>query len=440
MQTNKEQFDVVIIGGGLAGLAAAAYLGRAGKRVCLFERSQTLGGRAQTEKREDFLFNIGAHALYRGGYAMEVLKELGVVPQGAMPLPSGGFAIKDGIKHTFPTGPFSLLTTGLFGLGAKLEVAQWLGTLAKLDTDSLMGITVQEWLNKQFVHPVARELLLALIRVSTYSNAPKEMSAGVALKQLKLAVKANVLYLDGGWQTLVEGLRQTAQTAGVEIKTGIKVESVIRNHLGGVEAVKIANGEVYRVDKAVIAAGPVEALKLLEDGQTTSLAKYAKEAIPIKAACLDVALRELPRPKATFALGIDKPYYFSVHSASAKLALGGGALIHTLKYLPLTHNDSPTSIEHELEGVLDLMQPGWRELVVSRKFLPAMIVCHAIDTAKQGGLKARPTPTVEDVPGLFIAGDWVGDKGLLADASLASARDAANLIISCQKDRLALAG
>ena len=40
-----------------------------------------------------------------------------------------------------------------------------------------------------------------------------------------------------------------------------------------------------------------------------------------------------------------------------------------------------------------------------------------------------------DVPGLYVVGDWVGDEGLLVDASLASARKAADLICAAADDR-----
>ena len=45
------------------------------------------------------------------------------------------------------------------------------------------------------------------------------------------------------------------------------------------------------------------------------------------------ALARLPQPRATFALGIDRPLYLSVHSAVAALAPAGGAMIHVAKYL-----------------------------------------------------------------------------------------------------------
>ncbi len=50
------------------------------------------------------------------------------------------------------------------------------------------------------------------------------------------------------------------------------------------------------------------------------LSKAAKEAKPVRMACLDIALSSLPDKDALFALGVDRTLYFSVHSAYAKLA------------------------------------------------------------------------------------------------------------------------
>ena len=53
---------------------------------------------------------------------------------------------------------------------------------------------------------------------------------------------------------------------------------------------------------------------------------------------------------------------------------------------------------------------------------------HAIPTAAQGGLAGRISPAVSDVANLWVVGDWVGQEGMLADASLASAERAATEI------------
>jgi glycine/D-amino acid oxidase-like deaminating enzyme len=61
--------DTIVIGGGIAGLAAAAYLGRAGRRVLVLEKAAALGGRAVTQDHDGFRFNLGTHAFLRWGGA-----------------------------------------------------------------------------------------------------------------------------------------------------------------------------------------------------------------------------------------------------------------------------------------------------------------------------------------------------------------------------------
>jgi len=72
MHSYEHRGDVAVVGGGVAGLAAAALIGRSGRKVRLFEQSHLLGGRAQTKEKDGFYLNIGPHALYRGGRGMEV--------------------------------------------------------------------------------------------------------------------------------------------------------------------------------------------------------------------------------------------------------------------------------------------------------------------------------------------------------------------------------
>src|SRR5690348_7482743 len=125
MSNPSETTRVVIVGGGLAGLAVAAYLGRAGFSVHVVERAKSLGGRARTTERTGFAFNLGPHAVYRNGEAMEVLKELDIPVPGGKPSVDGS-AYFAGSLHRLPINSVSLLATTLFGIGAKAAASTWL--------------------------------------------------------------------------------------------------------------------------------------------------------------------------------------------------------------------------------------------------------------------------------------------------------------------------
>jgi phytoene dehydrogenase-like protein len=413
---------IVVVGGGLAGLASATYLARAGRKVTLYEKARAVGGRAVTTAHGEFRFNLGPHALYVAGEGRAVLEDLGVAVRGGRPPASGSFAMRGGRLDTLPVGPMSLLTTGLLSLGGKLEVSRILAVLPKVNPRTLRGRTTAEWLSGVSGREEVRELLAAIVRVATYAHDPERQGASAAIAQVQRAQRTGVLYLDGGWQSIVDGLRAQAEAAGVRLETDAPVRRVVVD--GTVRGVLLADGR-ERDAVAVVATGsPAQVEALVPD--EPSLRHEAAQAVPVRAACLDVALESVPRPHGRFALGIDAPLYVSLHSAVARLAPEGGGLVHAAKYLgPHEADLRPDEVRRELEEALQLLQPGWRDRVVHERFLPEMVVSNALTT-----IAPRPEPPVPDIPGLFVAGDWVGSEGLLADASLASARAAARAVLS----------
>ncbi|HEY7068155.1 MAG TPA: FAD-dependent oxidoreductase [Chloroflexota bacterium] len=424
--------DAIVVGGGLAGLAAATYLARGGRRVTLFEQAAELGGRARTVRQHEFLFNEGPHAVYLAGVGAQVYRELGVAYHGGSP-GSGAYVVRDGRLHAFPLGPRAFLSSDLLSAGEKLAVLPLVARLIRTDPAPLVRLPLRQWLDRSIPQRRLRQLVEMLIRVSTFSNDPDRQSAGAALAQLQLALKGNVLYLDGGWQTLVDGLRRAAEAAGVCILSHARVAAVLRD--AAVRGVRLADGTSWEAPAVVVAASPAAASALVADGPPTVLRRWAEATTPVLAATLDVALRRLPEPRHLTAYGTEEPLYLSVHSAVARLAPAGGATIHLLRYLGADQDLDAQLVERQLDGLLDLMQPGWRAEAVARRFLPRMVVANALVTAAQGGTAGRPGPAVPDVPGLYVAGDWVGPDGMLSDAGLASARQAARLVLGAEQAR-----
>jgi phytoene dehydrogenase-like protein len=381
--------------------------------VTLFEKAGALGGRAITQNLAGGRFNLGPHALYRAGKAVALLRRLGVSYTGGIPSSSGNLAISGGKLHGFPSGPASILSTSLLTGREKLEAARVVTGIARIDVDALAHKTLAEW-TAVFRHQRVREFVHALTRLSCYANAPELMSAAATLRQLRLALTAKVLYLDGGWQTLVDGLCSVAKAAGVRLEMGQRVDSV---RSGGVQ---LHGGAFHPADSVVIAGSPHVAAQLTG---AASLQRSARELVPVRAACLDLLLTRLPRPRTRFALAIDQPLYLSVHSATARLAPEGMHVLHVAKYLAV--NDVGAVARGELEATLDLVQPGWRAYEVARRFLPEMTVAHAVVTPE-----GRPDVAVRELSGVYVSGDWVGPEGMLADAALASAERVADRILT----------
>src|SRR5579871_6796358 len=97
------EWDVIVVGAGLAGLAAGATATAAGSKTLVLDAHQP-GGRARVTERDGFRFNMGAHALYQGGPAMEVLDALGVQVEGSAPDLSRYRVLAGGRLHLLPAG------------------------------------------------------------------------------------------------------------------------------------------------------------------------------------------------------------------------------------------------------------------------------------------------------------------------------------------------
>ena len=72
------KYDAIVVGAGIAGLTASAYLARAGHSVILFEKQSKVGGLVQTFQRNKVYFDGGLRSIENSGIVFPMLKQLGI--------------------------------------------------------------------------------------------------------------------------------------------------------------------------------------------------------------------------------------------------------------------------------------------------------------------------------------------------------------------------
>jgi glycine/D-amino acid oxidase-like deaminating enzyme len=413
-----EQYDVVVAGGGLAGLTAAATAAGAGRSVLLVDTAAA-GGRAATDQVGRFRFNRGAHALYRGGVGRPVLDRLGVQVRGVTPPlkdAQGRLGDKVGL---LPNGPVSLARTSLLDGRSKFAVGRLLAGVRRWKPAALADRTAAQWFDELGVEGDARHVVAMVARLTSYVADFEVASADLVARQVQLALGEGVEYVHGGWASLTAALRASSEQRGVRAETGVPVRRVVPVEGGGAEVALGGAGadvgeRVVAARQVVLAAGPPAASASLLPSLP---AEWSAIGPPVRIACLDVGLATVP--EATVLLGLDRALYLIRHAPPAELAPAGGSVFHGMWYLRTDEDPSPAEAKAFLSEHFRVagIEPDDAE---EQRYLHRMVACGALPTPAQGGMAGRVDVTDTGHDGVLVAGDWVGPEGHLADAALAS--------------------
>ena len=405
----------IVVGGGLAGLTAAATLARDGMPVTVVEGAAHLGGRARSRHRDGYDINLGPHALYRTGGGLAVLRRLGVPVRGKRPrLSRAGVYVRgeiapaaaDVLRHV---GHRARLTKAMTGLGPRAATA-WAGR----PTD--------DWIAAVTDDPAGQAVLASLVRTSTYSADTCLLDAGAATMQLRVA-SHGVLYLDHGWSSLVAGLAGVIPLA--RWRDPARHERRRRRRTNDrADGVRLVDGRTLGAAAVVLAVNdPRKAAGLLTGDAAARIGAVGDASIPVRMAHLDVALRPLPSSRFPNVLGIDEPIFVTVPSDVADVAPAGGGIVQVARYL----RPGEERLDHRagLEAVLNAHQPGWRDDVVDARYVPRSPVTGDHARVATHGVTGRATARAAGVERLALAGDWIGPTGMLGDAAILSGAAAA---------------
>ena len=115
--------SVVVIGGGVSGLACAYRLKKLGLPVTLLEASPRVGGLVESVERGGFLFESGPQSFQGTETLLGLFHDLGIEDELCKADPSAPrYILRQGRLRKIPMSPQAILTTSLLSYGTRWKV------------------------------------------------------------------------------------------------------------------------------------------------------------------------------------------------------------------------------------------------------------------------------------------------------------------------------
>jgi oxygen-dependent protoporphyrinogen oxidase len=292
--------DVIVVGGGISGLACAWWLQQRGKRVRLLESASRAGGCIGTTQSHGCLFESGPNSILdTSPLISRLLDETAIVAErvDASPAARNRFVLRDGALVPVPLSPAAFLATPLFSARAKLRLLRepFIGR-APADSEETVAQFVRRRLGGEFLDYAINPFVGGV-----YAGRPEQLSLRAAFPRLHTLEQQYGSLIRGQ----IFGARRRAREAqkskhaaamfsfrnGMETLTGAIARRLEHIELGcAVEAV-VKDGSAYTVTakadgasrryraRAVVLAAPAYAAAPLV-ASIAPTAAAALQAIP----------------------------------------------------------------------------------------------------------------------------------------------------------------
>jgi oxygen-dependent protoporphyrinogen oxidase len=444
--------DVLVIGGGLSGLATAYYLNERGKSVVVQEVAPAPGGVIGTRHHAGALIETGPNStLDTTPLINALLDRLGIRDErhDASAVASTRYIVRNGRLVALPGSPGSFFTTHAFSLGSKLALMREpFVPPAPPDKEESIATFVRRRLGNEFLDYAIDPFVSGV-----YAGDPEEISVPAAFPRLhaleqkygslirgqikgarerranaeKAKNTAGSFSFHGGMQTLTNAL-----AAALRVETGVDVRRVARNADGTfvVEGVR-DDAPFAHTARAVVLCTPAYAsadlVREIAPAAVAPLEAIDYAPIAIAASCYRRA--DIAHSLAGFGFLVPKKerrrVLGSLFSSSMfdGRAPEGSALLTTFvggKRQPeLAHkpDDEIAALVHaELAALVGATAPPqWTEVSRWRQAIPQYTLGHL---GRVSAIEKCETA----VPGLFLRGSYrdgvsVGDRIKAAQAA-----------------------
>lgn len=240
--------QVVVVGGGISGLACAARLQQIGVPVTLFEASERAGGLIGTVEKDGFLFESGPQSFQGTDVLLGLIRDLGIESELCNADPQAPrYVLRRGRLREIPMSPQAVLTTSLLGVGARWKIVSEAFRKTKPPEDEE---SIAQFVRRKFGHEILEYLVSPFVS-GVYAGDPEKLSLRAAFPTLEEWERDYGSVLRGAIKS--RGANRTAKgapplcsfrrglstlTQAIAAKLGNSVQTSAR-----VEAVTRANGQ-----------------------------------------------------------------------------------------------------------------------------------------------------------------------------------------------------
>jgi oxygen-dependent protoporphyrinogen oxidase len=272
--------EVLIVGGGAAGLAAALELTKGGREVLLLEKASRPGGVIHSRWVAGHLFEEGpSTVLASGEHILPLVRELGLDRELVLSRPEAKrrYIWRHGRLHPAPLGPGALLTTRLLSVRGKLR-ALWepFVRAPELPRDETLRTFLERRLGREAV-----DALVDPFVTGVFAGNPDQLGSDAFARLADLERDHGSLFRGmlkqprqgkpgrpavSGLVSFAEGLQRLPQAIasglGDQLRTGVEVASLGRT--GNRWQVETADGSTWRAPALVLATPAWAAAALLQ--------------------------------------------------------------------------------------------------------------------------------------------------------------------------------
>jgi phytoene dehydrogenase-like protein len=226
---NDSTWDVIVVGGGIAGCSAGALLANEGKKVLVLEKDPEVGGRCWSGDYKGYRLDLGGHLIEDG--AVEAVfnklgKELKVGPPG-----KGLNFWRDGKWHDIRE-LYKDYRADLSHICRTLIGMSW------DDLDKMDDMSLSHWVREQTAAPGILELFrnIGILGFNIFSEDDAAASEMLYLRKISLMTRGMISwgqYPIGGFKNLVLPLAEAVREKGGEVRTGVTVSEVVMDEYAG---------------------------------------------------------------------------------------------------------------------------------------------------------------------------------------------------------------